>query len=571
MRKATQFKRIAIIGGGPSGLFMYKRLIESNQELSITVFEKKKVLGVGMPYGDEGANLEHITNVSENEIPTLVTSIEEWSKTLAPEILNKFNIDIANFNSYKVLPRLFFGAYLEAQFLLLQDKANDLGLNSLICLESEVIDVMDQPKNKETWIKLSNETILKFDHVIICSGHNWPKTYEGMVDGYFDSPYPPAKLAKSLNHSIAIRGSSLTAIDAIRTLARSNGNYSRDKNGDLIFNKDENKPFFKMIMHSRSGLLPAVRFHLEDSHLKNEELLTEDEIALHRIQNDGFVSLDYIFDKNFKSQFITKDLDFYHKIKELNLEGFVALMMEQRAQISPFQLLKAEYKEAEKSIKRHQSVYWKELLGSLSFTLNYPAKYFSAEDMMRLKKELMPLISIIIAYLPQGSCEELLALYEAGVLDLITVGEDSKIEVHENGEITYYYKDENEKNIKTNYQTFINCVGQPHLNLMDFPFKSLIEDQTLSTAKLKFKSINCGEKLHSNNDDILKTENGDYYLKISGIGINDDYQVVDNYGSYNERIYIMAVPYIGGYNPDYSGLDFCEQASTRIINSLVRI
>jgi hypothetical protein len=23
----------------------------------------------------------------------------------------------------------------------------------------------------------------------------------------------------------------------------------------------------------------------------------------------------------------------------------------------------------------------------------------------------------------------------------------------------------------------------------------------------------------------------------------------------------MALPYIGGFNPDYSGLDFCEQAS----------
>lgn len=75
MSKARKLKRIAIIGGGPSGLFMYKRLIESNQEFEITIFEKKQKLGIGMPYGDKGANLEHITNVSENEIPILVTSI----------------------------------------------------------------------------------------------------------------------------------------------------------------------------------------------------------------------------------------------------------------------------------------------------------------------------------------------------------------------------------------------------------------------------------------------------------------------------------------------------------------
>lgn len=37
----------------------------------------------------------------------------------------------------------------------------------------------------------------------------------------------------------------------------------------------------------------------------------------------------------------------------------------------------------------------------------------------------------------------------------------------------------------------------------------------------------------------------------------------------DEHIYIMAVPCIGGYNPDYSGLDFCEEASERIVKSLL--
>lgn len=570
MSKARKLKRIAIIGGGPSGLFMYKRLIESNQEFEITIFEKKQKLGIGMPYGDKGANLEHITNVSENEIPTLVTSIEEWSKTLTPEYLNKFNIDPNHFNEYKVLPRLFFGEYLAAQFQLLIENAEDTDQTTKLYLNTEVIDVLDQPKLNETWIELADHTILKFDYIIICTGHNWPKTFEGKVKGYYDSPYPPSKLKLKLNHSVAIKGSSLTAIDAIRTLARNNGKFSRDSPGYLVYELDPELQNFKIIMHSRSGLLPAVRFHLEDSHLKNENLLTEEEIKNHRSQNDGFVSLDYIFEKNFKMQFITKDLSFYEKIKDLDLENFVDLMMEQREKISPFQLLKAEYIEAEKSIKRQQSIYWKELLGSLSFTLNYPAKYFSAEDMTRLQKVLMPLISIIIAYLPQGSCEELLALHSAGVLDLVNVDEDSEVKTHENGGVTYYYKDEDGRDNAIFYKTFINCVGQPHLNLKDFPFKTLINNHTLSEAKLKFKSAIVGEKMIVTNHDVLKTENDDYYLKISGISINDNYQVTDDYGSYNDRIYMMAVPYIGGFNPDYSGLDFCEQASKRIIESLVK-
>jgi hypothetical protein len=64
---------------------------------------------------------------------------------------------------------------------------------------------------------------------------------------------------------------------------------------------------------------------------------------------------------------------------------------------------------------------------------------------------------------------------------------------------------------------------------------------------------------------------GNYYLKVSGIAINDNFQVIDRYGAFNERVYIMAVPYIGGYNPDYSGLDFSEAASALIIKSIVKV
>ena len=63
-------------------------------------------------------------------------------------------------------------------------------------------------------------------------------------------------------------------------------------------------------------------------------------------------------------------------------------------------MLKAKYTKAEKSIKRHESVYWKEMLAVFSFAMNHLAKYFSAEDMQRLKKVLMPLILIIIAFVP---------------------------------------------------------------------------------------------------------------------------------------------------------------------------
>jgi len=433
---------------------------------------------------------------------------------------------------------------------------------------SLVTDVIDQPEKGAILVEVNEQTQSEFDHVVICTGHNWPKQYEGKVPGYFDSPYPPSKLEFQLNHEVAIKGSSLTAVDAIRTLSRHNGSFDKS-NGKLSYQLYPESQNFKMVLHTRNGMLPAVRFHLDDSHLENDSLLSKDEIKAHIKNNNGFLSLDYIFEQDFKRPIKEKEPEFYEQIKDLTLEEFVAAMMELRERLDPFQLLKAEYAEAEKSIKRKKSVYWKEMLGVLSFALNYPAKHLSAEDMQRLQKSLTPLISIVIAYIPQSSSEELLALHEAGVLDLIPVGEDSTVEPGTDRGAVYHFTDEAGQPQAVAYETYINCVGQPHLHYSDFPFKSLITNRSLSPAKLKFRDAAEGQKALNAGKVVTQDERGDYYLQVAGITINDHFQVVDAYGALNDRIYIMAVPYIGGYNPDYSGLDFSEEASGTIIERLL--
>jgi len=562
-------KRIALLGAGPSGLFMYKRLVESGiSNLEIEIFERKQQLGAGMPYSVEGANREHITNVSGNEIPTIVTSIQQWINEVDGNVLEPYNITPQNFNDYKVLPRLLFGTYLEDQFKLLQAKAQKLGITTVLHKGIEVTDIVDKPELDQVFVEFEGSGIEAFDHVVICTGHNWPKTNEGKVEGYFDSPYPPAKLALKINHPIAIRGSSLTAIDAIRTLARSNGSFTSNKAGMLDFEPAKGSEDFRMVMHSRNGLLPAVRFHLEDSHLQNSSLLTPDEIEQNISKNDGFLSLDFIFEKDFKDLFKGKDPEFFAYIKDMTIEEFVDDAMGFRENLNPFTLLRLEYEEAEKSIKRHKSIYWKELLAVLSFAMNYPAKYFSAEDMLRLQKVLMPLISVVIAFVPQTSCRELLALHHAGRLDIVAVGQESDVEINDNGGITYHFTGDDSQHNSVRYKTFVDCVGQPHLAYEDFPFKSLLDAKAVSPAKLRFRSADIGKTTLKSGNKKVKKEVDDYYLEVPGISINDNFQVVNLHGKESDRIFIMAVPYIGGFNPDYSGLDFSEAASLKILNAI---
>ncbi|MFB9080098.1 FAD/NAD(P)-binding protein [Flavobacterium procerum] len=571
MKTESTKKRIAILGGGPSGLFVYKRLVESgSNDFEITIFERKAELGSGMPYSTEGSNMEHITNVSDNEVPHIVSEMSEWICTAPAELLERFNIKPDQFNEYKVVPRLLFGSYLTAQFEILLEEGKKAGIATTVHFESTVTDINYDIKNETVTVETLNGSNQEFGYAVICTGHNWPIRHEGKVPGYYDAPYPPRKLVQHFNHPVAVKGSSLTAIDAIRTMARNNGAFEKDYEGNLNFKLNPESADFRIMMHSRSGMLPAVRFHLEDSHLSNDSLLTAEEIDQHRNNNEGFLSLDFIFEKDFKEIFRAKDPEFYQRIKDFSIEDFVADMMELRERLDPFQLLRAEYVQAEKSIKRQESIYWKEMLAVLSFAMNHPAKYFSAEDMKRLQKVLMPLISIVIAFVPQKSCEELLALHQAGVLDLVPVGDESSVEPQNEGGILYNFRDNKNNEQSVYYKTFVDCVGQPHLSYHDFPFKNLLDQKAISPARLRFKSAEAGQTAFTaDSEKVEKDENGDYFLNVSGIAINDNFQIIDQYGAYNKNVYIMAVPYIGGLNPDYSGLDFCEAASMRIVGDIL--
>jgi uncharacterized NAD(P)/FAD-binding protein YdhS len=563
-------KKLAVIGAGPAALYLLKTLLTGRENhFTVAIFEARSTAGNGFPYGRDGAAKEHITNVSGNEIPELVTSTRQWLHTLPVATLGEYGINPVTFSEYQVFPRLLFGQYLKAQFDLLLARAAERGIVVKLQLNTRVTAVEELPGRQGIQVTAGDGPPCCFDNVIVCTGHLWPTPHEGRFKGYFDSPYPPSKIAGPFNHPVAIKGSSLTAIDAIRTLASHHGVFSRDATARLLFTAHAGCSDFSIVMYSLKGLLPGIRFHLEDSHLSADDLLRQDAIDANREANGGFLSLDFVFDSDFKEPMRKSDPDFYDHIKDMNLETFVAEMMEIRERADPFALLRAELKEAELSIRRRQSVHWKEKLSILSFAMNYPAKHFSAEDRIRLQEVLMPLISLIIAFIPQDSCEELLALRDAGRLSLVPVERDSHATPKPGGGITYAYRDAGGAGCTAAYETFIDCTGQPHLSIDDFPFRALVESGTVSQATLRFRAnaaaMTCMAKDAGN---VIKTASGRYLLKVPGLAITDCFNAVGKDGGSNPRLYLLCVPFLGGYNPDYSGLDFCEAAAGRVVNDI---
>jgi hypothetical protein len=567
--KNNDFGSISLIGGGPAALLILKNLVDSNLTPdTIYIFEKNKRLGVGMPYGKMGSLKEHVANVSANELPEFSVSFEDYLSQNPTNDFPDFTVD-GKCNSYQVIPRLLLGNYLEFIFKTYIKTAKNKGIKIITNTNTTVIDIIRSSAGNQFKVIDNNGKEYITDKLVLCTGHHWPKKHEENITGWYDSPYPPSKFQSNSNFPIAIRGTSLTAVDAVKTQSRLNGTYETMPDGQLKYKLNEGSENFRIDMFSTGGFLPALRFHSEGEAYSNEWTMSLEEIYDYKKSHNGFVDLDHVFEINFKLPLKKKDPQFYEKIRELSIEEFVDNMMSIRKELDSFQLFKAEYTEAEKSIRRHQSVSWKETLSAFSYSMNYPAKHFSAEDMLRLRKTLLPLISIIIASLPQSSYKEIIALYDAGIINLIQVDKESFVEPHSDKGGIYNYRSQQNKQCQEHYQLYIDAIGQRPLEVYDLPFEGLRSQQLVSSAYLSFKDKNNAESLLDNSEIALfKGSNDNYYMKVHGLEINDYFQSLDNYGQTVENLFIMAVPFIGGLNPDYSGLDFCDTAAGRIVKAI---
>lgn len=560
---------IALIGGGPAALLLLKHILNSNLKINtIVIFEKNDRLGVGMPYGIKGSCKEHVANVSSNELPDLVDSFGDYLKNFPSDQYPDF-ADAEKLNSYLVIPRLLLGDYLENQFEQLINIAIEKDIDITVEKSTAVENILPENDRIKKFRILSDKNKeYTAQKVIICTGHVWPIKYEGKVDNWYDSPYPPSKFKNPTNHPVAVRGTSLTAIDAVKTLARLNGSFI-ETGSKISYQLDQSSENFRLDLFSTGGFLPALRFHSEDDAYSSEWTMSPKEITNYKEKNGGFIELDYVYNRNFKLPLKKKDPDFYNVIKDLEIEDFVEKMMDLRENMDSFDLFKAEYEEAEKSIERESSITWKEKLSAFSYAMNYPAKHFSAEDMLRLKSTLLPLISIIIASLPQSSYKEIMALHDAGLISLTEVNKESTVEPNLEGGGDYFYTDEDGKTVKKSYKMFIDAIGQQAMNPEDFPFKGLLNQNAISPAYLSFKDQDKGEDLYSKKkENIVKMSENRFCLNVPGLSINDFFQSINKENKDEEGLYIMAVPFIGGLNPDYSGLDFCDTAAERIVESI---
>ena len=154
-------KRIAIVGGGASGLLVAVNLLRKSDACKVTIFEPREKLGLGLAYSTK--DLEHLLNVPAGRMSGLVEepkSLCDWAK-----------VDENDFIS-----RNTFGKYLE--FLLNREINRGKKLEHV---RAAVVNI--ESKSGLYNCSLEDGRVLTFDAVVLALGNSesiTPAAFDGL-------------------------------------------------------------------------------------------------------------------------------------------------------------------------------------------------------------------------------------------------------------------------------------------------------------------------------------------------------------------------------------------------------
>ncbi len=328
-------------------------------------------------------------------------------------------------------------------------------------------------------------------------------------------------------------------------------------------------------MHSAKGWLPHLQWDQEETfrviyrHFTREQMLSlRDENGLLRIA-------DY-FDQVCRPALITAlEKDSLPEIsaklsdQEFTLKDFVELMSERHDYPDAFAGMRGEMVKAIDSVENHKPIHWKEVIDDLMYTLNFHAELMPAEDQLVLRKTVMPFLMNVIAAMPLASADMLLALHDAGKLDLIEGRVSADEESRRDGATNVSVEDSGESH-DIRYDMFIDCSGQKSLELDQYPFPSLVSVGRVRRARAEFLTEKSYRDLEEKGDDEhLFQEDSKFLLHTGGVDIDSSYRIVGKNGKPDSSIFDLAFPHTSGVRPYSYGLQACNATAEIVVGAWV--
>lgn len=188
-------------------------------------------------------------------------------------------------------------------------------------------------------------------------------------------------------------------------------------------------------------------------------------------------------------------------LPSLTIESFAPAYFAEREGRDPFAWAAFNLAEAKVNEEKRHTVPWRYAILRMHEVVALAAPHFGAEDLDRFHKHFKHVFVDDYATVPHQSIERLLALHEAGKLQVLKLGQDYELDTEgpEPGAVLTL------DGQPTHFPAFIEAMGQESMKAEDLPFPTLLRQGVVRRApggrgialddafRLKFPQALCNE------------------------------------------------------------------------------
>ena len=413
---------IAIIGGGPTGVYALQALIASPEPCFITLFERSGMAGVGMPYSPQFATITMLANIGSIEIPPLTETYQAWLRRQPASFLAPYDVDGTAISDRGFYPRILLGMYFRDQLERLMIAGRARGHRIAVREQQNVVDLAAEGSGvRLTTAGREGEVPLSFDRAIIASGHDWGGSHlpDGVV---LPNPWTGLIDAPQIGPRIAILGTSLSGIDAVVAVAGRIGTFARTPDG-LTFTRNDPEDRTQVTMMSRTGLLPETDFYCP---LPYEPcaVFTPAAIAASLSQGQSGL-LDRLFDL-FMTEIDRADAAFARELRMAgaSVETIFDAMSALRRASDPIVWARADLARSIADSSTHHTIPWRYAVLRMHEAFSDLYGALCPDDRRRFDASLRKVFVDNYAAVPPLSMERLIVLADAGLLSIKALGPD---------------------------------------------------------------------------------------------------------------------------------------------------
>ncbi|NBW12412.1 MAG: FAD-dependent oxidoreductase [Caulobacteraceae bacterium] len=462
---------VAFVGAGPSTVYALAALLEdADTPLRLEIFEAQGRAGPGAPYSPERNTPAMLSNIASVEIPPVTETLIAWLERQPVDRLAVMGLAPQDLDDRRFYPRLVLGHYYADQFDALVERARSRGWPVMVRTGAQVTDV----RIVDGGVQISSQgpgtptASARFDHVVLATGHQWPSQWRARP-GYLPSPWPVSTLDAVPATRVGVRGSSLTAMDVAVALALRYGEFVGEERA-LEYRPRPGGDGLHLTLMSRKGLLPEADFYFPLPHAPLKVCTAEAIDAL--IAREEGDLLDAAF-ALFRRELVLADPDYVEEmgLAEATPEDFSKAYFAPRMMQDPFVWARANLEEARRNHLSRTTVPWRDAILRLHEVFGRIVPHLPPDQRGRFERHLKPVFVDNYGAVPHEAIARLLALHDAGVLEVLALGEDYELSLDRPGggaRLSIAGR-------QLEFPVLIEARGQQALGALQFPFLSLLE------------------------------------------------------------------------------------------------